>query len=164
MKKAISIIVMLIICLNMCACAGIAKSNEIELTLDNYQQYLKFINCHCDKRTQTVSVGHYGNIARPYALFGRFVVEGTSTNFNYNNVKITIQCSGSYGTTTLASVSGDADKGSYQTFNQTVVLTTDISGAGKLFPDLVTAPGGKAIVEVVSECKVVAISGTVTPA
>lgn len=164
MKKAISILLVLVMSLSMCGCAGGSKSGEIKLTLDNYEQYLKFNACYVDTGSKNVSVGHWGVISRPYKLIANLNVQGTSTNFNYNDIKITILCSGSYGTTTLASVSGDADEGSYKTFNQTVVLTTDISGAGRLYPDLVTAPGGKAIVDVVSECKVIGISGTVTPA
>ena len=163
MKKALSLILALALCLSMCACAG-GKSNEIELTLDNYMQYLKIVSSYVGKGTTNVTAGYWGTVSRTTKLYANLKVEGTSTNFNYNNVKITFLCSGSYGTTTLASVGGDADKGSFQTFNQTVELTTDISGAGSLYPDLVAAPGGKAIVEVISECKVIAVSGTVTPA
>lgn len=143
---------------------GTAKSNGIELTLDNYKQYLKIDSSYIREVEKTVSVGYYGNILRCNQLNGVVKVTGGSTNFNYNNVKITVRFSGAYGTTTLASVSGDPDKGTYTNFNEIVELTLNISGDGHIETPIVVAPSGKAIVQNIGSGTIIAISGTVTPA
>ena len=168
MKKVISLLLALVMCLCMCACgenSGGEKSDAIELTLDNYEQYFKVNKCRLDYISKGVQVGYLGNLSRVYQINGLFEVEGASLNFNYNNVKFKVQFSGTYGTTKLASANMDADENSQQSFDEIVEVSVNIAGSGKWYDKLVLAPDGKAIVDVnYEEAIIIGISGTVSPA
>lgn len=112
MKRATSIILVLAICLFLCACGSggtggedTAKSNEIELTLDNYEQYL---DVSASAGTQLDFEGNadivigfdrstgYDIINSGYSknIYGYVRVEGLSQNFNYHNIKVEVEFKG----------------------------------------------------------------------
>ena len=163
MKKAISIMLVLAICLGMCACGADTKSNEIELTLDNYKQYLDVKRVEIDDISKNVQVGQY-TAYKCYQLGGVINIAGSTTNFNYNNVKVIVRFSGTYGTGKLETLSPKADEGSITNFNEVVELTLNISGNGFINSPLITAPNGKALVEINGSGEIIGISGTVSPA
>ena len=165
MKKMISILLGLAICLSMCFCfPGCGKGKEIKLTLDNYKEYLNIERCSVYEETKGVPVGYFGTLERCYQLSCGVKTTGASTNFNFNNVKIKVRCHGTYGTNTLVSASLTADSGSIKSFDEIIEVSTNIAGSCSFGETLVSAPAGKAIVEVRADCEIVGISGTVTPA
>lgn len=180
MKKALSLILALVLCLSLCACGEDKKSNEIELTLDNYNQYLNidvdFVDGNIIKLGKWIIVDEAGYdgvdayIDEAMTSFGCYAeVEGVSQNFNYNDVKVTIEVSGKY----KARNRNDLYKvQSIESFSLTINSSTNIAG-GSINNDKVyyTIPNNMAVargmtapIVVDYEFKVVSISGTLTPA
>lgn len=112
MKKAISVLLALVMCLGMCACgenSGGEKPNAIELTLDNYERYLDVYasayvktdyKVHNAAQTGFV-IGKSGSSAYNFVTgnFGQYVygnvsVRGLSQNFNYNDIVIEVEFTG----------------------------------------------------------------------
>lgn len=103
MKKLLSLILALAICLPLCACGE--KSNEIELTLDNYKQYLD-VSAQAQLREDYESDNSFligydtkNNCNCVTSKFGQNVygyiwVEGLSQNFNYNDIEIKVEFTG----------------------------------------------------------------------
>lgn len=157
MKKTISLIIIIVMCLSLCAC-----STGERLDLNNYTQYLSITTVtHND--SEAVRVGAIPNVSRTVALRPSVKVEGVSSNFNYNNVKIKVRIYGSYGTTDLVSYSQDADAGSMKKFDILLELSPNIAGSGYI-SETIYAPLGKAIVDCDYDYEIVSISGTVKPA
>ena len=159
MKKALSLILALVMCLSLCACGG---SSKVTLDLNNYQQYIS-VSPTNSEITKGVTVGQYPNISRNTALRLSVVAEGVSTNFNYNDVIIKVRFYSSYGTTDLVSYSKAADAGTKQNFDIVLELSPNIAGSGDVV-ELINAPSNKALVEIDCKYQIISISGTVTPA
>lgn len=112
MKKATSIILVLVICLSLCACSNggtggedTGKSNEIELTLENYEQYLDVsasAGTQLDFEGNAYIILGYDEMEAQHILtsdyskniYGYVRVEGLSPNFNYHNIKIEVEFKG----------------------------------------------------------------------
>ena len=170
MKKTLSLLLALVLCLSLCACGSEGKSNGTELTLDNYSNYLTV-----DARLGDLGDGVYVGTAnfgtgvsfsggRTYYLYKGFNcwvgVKGVSTNFNYNNVSVTVRFTGKYKT---------ADRETYNwtvggDINKEVTVNCNIAGEGHISEALSTE--GQYVMSDMADvkCEVVAISGTVTPA
>lgn len=172
MKKSIAIIMALAMCISLCACGG-GKDN-IKLTLDNYSTYLSV-----DARMyngslfeDAVNVQHLNNgHGIPYnergsstfyvyeKLITSLEVKGVSTNFNYNDVSITVRFTGTYQTV-------DIDTGEWDSGNEISTELTakcNIAGEGSAF-DKFSGNGGYMYDERADvKWEVVAISGTVSP-
>lgn len=167
MKKALSLIFSLVLCLSLCACGSASKgsaSAEIELTLDNYQNYLQVY-------VSSNASGEYVRFMNPIPgytgpwypeILNIVSTKGVSTNFNYNDVVVEIEISGTYDDYHAYE---NAPNSQGNPFEMTITVDTDIAGNGtntdifKLANKLVTRD---ALIN--STWKVVSISGTVTPA
>lgn len=164
MKRALSLILALVLCLPLCACNN---TGEIELTLENYSKYL----------TIKANVGEPsifdGGLRLMYDVpveggtrsfvYEYFIlnldVKGVSTNFNYNDISITVRFSGTYQTYTLAN-------GKWNFGNKLdTELTTDcnIAGIGSISTEFYPEDGYVLKERADIEWEVVAISGTITP-
>ena len=159
MKRIISIILVLVLSLSsLCACGGKGTS----LTRANYKDYIYF-NIREQYIKKSVDVGHWGSQTRNTDLYFTVWSNGTSSNFNYNNVKIKLRIYGSYGIADLKSISDSPDE--MKTFEIFVELSPNISGQTPYGIDSQKISGnGKAIVRCEFQYEVVSISGTVTPA
>lgn len=161
MKKAISILLVFVLTLGLCAC-GSSQSNQIELTKENYTNYLT-LRVGDRYNSQSVSVGYFGTQLRDTALFFSAESIAASTNFNYNDVVIKIRVYGTYGTATLASMTDTPEK--TETFEIMMEIRPNISGntAEIVYSDKILG-GGYAIVDCTYKYEIVSISGNLTPA
>ena len=108
MKKAIAIMLVLVMCLSLCACTGETKSNEIKLTLDNYDDYFTITTRYSHANDVDMVTGPNGyNVysvdATKFAAkeassnFQITVsVEGVSTNYQYSDISLVINLKGYY--------------------------------------------------------------------
>lgn len=171
MKRTIAIFLSLVMALSLYACGG--KSNETELTLDNYSTYLTVsANVNNPDFEDAVGVHSYNDgWGIPYDggstlylynhLKTSVYVRGTSTNFNYNNVSVTVRFVGTYKTVDLHTCEWSNDN----PVDMEVIAKCDISGNGKAedgfsYNDECNMYNSMANVE----WEVVAVSGTVSPA
>ena len=165
MKKVISLLLALVMSLCMCACgenAGGEKSDAIELTLENYEQYLDvYANAYVKSDYEVHnaaqsgfvigrSSGGYDFVTGDFGqnVYGFVSVEGLSQNFNYSNIKVEVKFTGEFNHCDLAS--SDDDKpgtlmwSPYQ-FNATC-SKVDITGKGSNDGnDKFTLPAGRGI-------------------
>lgn len=170
MKKLLS---MLLICTMMFCLAACGKSKDIELTLDNYDDYLKIeVNSYAYGDMYGVSEGvkvsdttyalmFYGDIN------GNAYVKGASTNFNYNDVKIKVKLSGEYESykfdTYMLGSFAESENGTYEMIFE---LDTNISGDSEQFNVEYALPDGYVTHNHLlynTNVEVIEISGTVTP-
>lgn len=105
MKRTISLILVLVMCLSLCACGGegATKSNEIDLTLDNYTNYMKIRGSVGSADFIEIDSIWFGRYSQSYKLCHTYFATSLSSwistddiasNYNYNNVKITIKFTG----------------------------------------------------------------------
>lgn len=161
MKRAISILLVLVMCLSMSICLN-GCAGGTKLSLSNYKTYMS-INIHDKYISKGVQVGYWGNQTRNTHLYFEVLSSGESANHNYNNVKIKIRIYGSYGLADLKSISDSPDE--TKSFEIFVTLEPNISGLTVGGVDSQKISGdGKAIVSCNFQYEVVSISGTVTPA
>lgn len=177
MKKALSLILALVMCLSLCACDGNAGSNgnpdEIALTLENYSKYLsveaKMYEPSIFDGGLNVQAVNNGN-GIPYDGGSTFYVykyfltslqvKGVSPNFNYNDVSITIRFKGTYKTVDISTSEWDAGN----EINSELTVDCNIAGEGSASGEF-SGNGGYMLRKMADvEWEVVAISGTVTPA
>ena len=112
MKKALSLILALVLCLPLCACSvetntNVADVNAIELTLDNYEQYLE-VGARAQLKEDYKASNHFvlGVASDGYSkfvtydfgqnIYGYIWTKGLSQNFNYNDVKIEVEFTGRF--------------------------------------------------------------------
>lgn len=152
MKRAISLILASVMCLSLCACGGkvtggegVGNSNEIELTLENYEQYIDVsasaitkldyegradIVIGFDRTTgyDVVNSGYSQNI------YGYVKIKGLSQNFNYHNIKVEVEFKGKCLTceSTLRKDDDVEASKKWQTYSFTAACSkVDITGCGK---------------------------------
>ena len=181
MKKVLSLILALLMCLSLCACAGETKSNAIELTPDNYDDYLKIninLNHPKDAGKNKRYVGPKGEIQSD-GSFSSYLsldvsVEGVSSHFLYSDIVIVVRAKGSH--LICETSRGLNGFSAYDTdwlpvvFTHKVRCNLDIAGSGKgideekysvsdniVFPTAFAAGGFDFDYEIVS------IEGKVTP-
>ena len=104
MKKAISIMLVLVMCLSLCSCAGETKSNEIKLTLDNYDDYLDFsAYVYGTQEKETAKdywLGAYYNSGKLVendfytGYSGSLSAKVVAPNYNFHNVTVKIRFTG----------------------------------------------------------------------
>ena len=102
MKKAISILLVIVMCLCMCACGE--KSNEIELTLDNYDDYVEIhAGIYGRQAVKTDNDYWLGAYSQGYKFVenefytgyeGSLDTEVVAPNFNFHNVTVKIHFTG----------------------------------------------------------------------
>ena len=161
MKKAISLLLALVLCLSLCACskenAESSKSNEVILTLDNYKTYLN-LDIHSFAPGDSDAYGFPGAPHCRSEYTGAISCTGASTNYDYNNIEITVKFTGT------ADVYENSKKIEY-TIDKTETISCDIGGKGGSFVELFV---GKLATRMIDEdsvkCswEVVSISGSVS--
>lgn len=103
MKKAISILLVLVMCLSMCAC-GETETNEIKLTLDNYDDYLNIsAGVHGVEEVETDKDYWLGAYYQGYkyvhdkfytAYCGSVSTKVVAPNYNFHDVTLKIRFTG----------------------------------------------------------------------
>ena len=78
MKKALSLLLALVLCLSLCACEK-SNSNHIVLTKDNIETYFNI----------RAGVSEIYGLAEDYEVYAS--LEGVSDNFNYENISVTFK-------------------------------------------------------------------------
>ena len=136
MKKAISILLVLVMCFGMCGCAGETKSNEIKLTLANYKDYLSlkywtgFEDEWEHRSVMKLTGGEYTKYFYS-TIYGYGKAEATTTNFNFNNVKIVLRVKGSTIAMTKLPPWGLTGDEVTVPFDFQVTIETNIAGNGE---------------------------------
>ena len=165
MKKIISLLLALVLCLGLCACSS--SSNEIELTPDNASKYLNIyvsiVKDHSKEVEHDSEIGWLGN-----CWDVQCVTKGASSNFNYNDIYIKAKITITYTRYKDAGyIYNHFDEYDTQTVTRYVEITPDIAGNGlvNLAPlDLgdyyATNENGK----MQKTVEIIEISGTVSPA
>jgi len=160
MKKYLALILVLVMCLSLCACG-----KKIELTADNASKYLdiytvKYMD-HSKSVKNSSDLGWLGN----YWKF-QFRTEGVSTNFNYDDICIQAKITITYTRyKDLNYIYNAFEEYDTQTVVRYVEIETDIAGEGyiELDPiDLGSYYTGEDHLNV--EFEIIEISGSVSPA
>ena len=172
MKRAISLILAIMMCLSLCACGG--KSDNIKLTLDNYSTYLSVdakmyngsifedaVNVQAVNNGRGIPYKGGSTTFYVYEKLSTFLeVKGASTNFNYNDVSITVRFTGTYQTVDINTCQWDNGN----EINTELTVQCNIAGEGNAFGKF-SGNGGYMYDERADvKWEVVAISGTVSPA
>lgn len=131
MKKALSLILALVLCLSLCACGGGGSddSGKIALTKENVETYFKLSAGIGDNNMNGLG-------DKPNELYAWANAEAVSTNFNYEEIKITFRvtrnarcCKFNIGPDIPASQSVVYDH--EIPCEAEITVTTDIAGKGK---------------------------------
>lgn len=123
MKKFVALLLAMVICLSLCACGG--KSNEIELTLENYATYLNIsYRYNSEGNAKILNFGDGKLISCTSMESCNMTVSGASPNYDYNNVVITLKVSATYDTYE------GFDKTAGVTSTEEVTISCDIGGNG----------------------------------
>ena len=129
MKRLIALLLAAALSLSLAACGG---SNSIELTLENYEDYLT-INPYGSQSGDEIWLSTtYGSTLRWHSeIQCGAKIEGTSTNFNYENVVIELELYGTYEANEKNEMSIIDDRHSVdKNYDITVTIETDVSGNG----------------------------------
>ena len=182
MKKAISIMLVLAIFLGMCACGADTKSNEIELTLDNYDDYLKIsaytILSH-DSKPNTAryfdAMDGVGCAVTDYSSYMSLgvSVKGLSANFLYSDITLEVRATGKFIAVDKNNAYNSTHTSVYfnETFSQYIECKLDVSGNGNgqstgkfSVPGDLVIPYHSFYPSTDFSFEIVKISGTVSPA
>ena len=146
MKKALSLILALVLCLGLCACGN---SNKIALTQDNIETYF-------DIEAYMTRIYGYDEDFEVVAK-----LEGVSENYNYENVSVTFKIC-------RTAMCGNAHEVPYE---KEITVTTNIAGDGKTLEHFnesdicnVTNHSTDFTLEAKSTWEIVSISGYIVPA
>lgn len=126
MKKILFLTMALILCFSLCAC-----NTGTQLTIENYTDYLSLgVDCVAGGERHFYSEIPYIN-GIPYTghgyyegINGAISIKGVSTNYNYEDVSVTIKFSGTYG----ACLKGEYKQD--ENFEFEVTCDTNIAGEG----------------------------------
>ena len=105
---------------------GCGKDDSIELTKDNYEEYLDITaRCH------TTGSNTFSNRSDLYdEIESSVIVQGVSSNFNYKDVTVTVLIAGSYKPTDSDGRIRD-DLPELGTIKQELNIKCDVSGSGE---------------------------------
>ena len=122
MKKALSLILALVMCLSLCACGG----NKTELTLENCATYLKIgtTTLFTGKDWLMKPSGASNSIQCNSKAECKVSVSVASPNYDFINTVITIKVSGTYDTFR------GFEKAEDVAFSEEITITCDIGGSG----------------------------------
>ena len=156
MKRIIALVLIIAMCFPLGACSIVF--NKTKLTLDNFDKYLK-INYVCEGTGDSVT-DRNSIVCFPEILIG-FSVAGASPNFNYNDIVIEIEFSGTYGAFEKYLYNPEPVN---NTFNITITVETDIAGNGEYFETIKLTEGLYTRNTLISYNMSINVSGNVTPA
>ncbi len=122
MKKALSLLLALVMCLSLAACGD----NETELTLENYTNYLNIsaIPLFTGKDWLMKPSGSPNSITCNSKAEYQMTATGASSNYDYNNVVVTVKVTAIYNT-----FSG-FEKTENVEVSKELTITCDIGGSG----------------------------------
>lgn len=137
MKRALTLFLALLMVLSLCACGG--DSGKIELTLDNYETYLK-VNTYMLEEGTWLQLSYENGIALPdgsvqvavYPQAGcELTINGASENFNYNDVKVVAHVTGRWEYRKLFGVVPPGGEPGNQEVDLTLEAIGNITGQGR---------------------------------
>lgn len=170
MKKLLALILAAALALSLVACGGNEKTKGTELTVDNYAQYLNLIvqGYGGEPKLSYPKGVDVSDSFTAMLLNGSIIAtlrtEGTSTNFNYNDVRLKVKVIATYNSDSLENKFADI-RTNTNTHEFEFEVTTDISGTAKQVDDTFKLSGEYTCNEIISvDYEVIEISGTVTPA
>ena len=161
-KKILSIILMLAMCFSLCACGN----KDIELTKDNYSDYLEIsaksvTESNSDIAKLYLPGGGISSCSNVFYL--KCDVKGVSQNYNYNDVKVTVKVKATY-----EGIVWSTKETELREFEKEFTINTNISGNMK--EDCISKEMIKLDDYIVNgellkniEYEVVSISGTLSP-
>ena len=176
MKRVLSLTLALVMCLLLCCSLSACGSKDVELTLDNYKDYLdirpyishgddvdadkvKFYDLN-GKRCGASQAGSYFTLCAS--------VEGVSSNFTYDDIIIEVKATGKY----VACKPGDAETSTVVEDSFTLIINCDlnVSGAGEgrstenyTIPGEMVVPAMLYAETIEFTYEIISISGKVTP-
>lgn len=153
--KKIAILITFVLVFTLCGCGGEKTNNSIELTLDNYSDYLKIYVSH-DVSGDAIKIEGFSS---PFydQVITYAVAEGVSSNFNYEDVEIVLEPTVEYSSSSRY----HALKGT-ESFTETITLNCDV--AGNASETVSTSLKGYTYASSIeSHTTIVSISGKVTP-
>ena len=169
MKKILALIMSVVFCFSITSCntnttEGITEDpNTIELTMDNYEDYLKIKGISIENNGSAQKI----MIANSYETFYayneiKFVVEteGVSPNLIYNNVTVTVQFSGKYDAYPIYFESYSDVK--ENTFEFDIEVNVNVGGGGEGIYILDIGSLYTTKDEFTSDAKIIAVTGSVT--
>ncbi len=165
MKRTLALFLALLMALSLCACGG--GDDGIELSLDNYETYLK-IHTYMLEEGTPLQLSFSNGVQLPdgsiqvvlYPEAGcELVIDGASENFNYNDVKVVAHVTGNWKYRGLNGETGD------QEVDLTLEVTGDITGRGQESKTF-KFPADCWSCRQLADCdiEIVEVSGTLTPA
>ena len=158
MKRIVALVLVIAMCFPLSACSFFTKKTK--LTIENFNKYLK-LNIVCQGNGDGVE-SRDSIVWYPEIKVG-FSVTGASSNFNYNDIVVEIEFSGTYDACRkINNFSGEAVN---KPFKMTVTVEADIAGNGELFETIKLAEDfftKNAFID--CKCTVTSVSGNVTPA
>lgn len=163
MKKVISIVLVLVMALSLCAC----NSGGTKLTEGNVESYVD-ISCwiypdnYYQRPINTANGKVYSD--EPRSITACCKAEGLSTNFNYEGVVITIKVFGEYKEAPIRPNGFVSDSDAVTVpFEKTIKIRTDISGGGSINEKICDFTD-KIILSYKIDYKIISVEGTVNPA
>lgn len=139
MKKMFSVLIIVALCLDLCACSSGTTSTK--LTLDNYEQYLDVraaAEIQDDYEGNSFLIGTYMGYDYFTSKYGQYIygsvsVRGLSTNFNYTDIEIEVEITGKYRHCDLSAQEDENER--TLRWDEFKIVTTcsnvDITGSGK---------------------------------
>ena len=123
MKRVIGVLLALSL---MLLCFGCGDDGSIELTKDNYEEYLKVTaRCFTSGNKSINNHSYYDSVT------GTVDVEGVSSNFNYKDVTVSVRIAGSYYVCDSdGHIEDSQGSNGRDAFDETINVKCDISGSG----------------------------------
>lgn len=168
MKKNLLLVVLFMFFL--IGITGCGNDNSIKLTKDNYEKYLNVkVGCYTNDfesayRIKGVKLTDTYTATMLYSsITGNLTVQGASTNFNYNDVKVVIRI---FGTYKAFDKEGDYKDTVTKNFEMTLESTPNISGNDKTIIEHFDLDNNLLTHEYLLDYdyEIVEITGSVTPA
>ena len=129
MKKALSLFLVLVLCISLCACGTKEEeSNEIVLTPENFDTYVR--------TEKSFTRDNYANEYANKDVYLYLATTGASTNYDYNNVSVTYKVSQNWNCSGYI-MDPNLPATEWETWSHdellefTITVKTDISGYGE---------------------------------
>ncbi|MCD8036115.1 MAG: hypothetical protein LUE88_01845, partial [Clostridiales bacterium] len=122
MKLKAFLCCIIVVLFTFTGCQGSASDNSIELNVDNYTQYLVVDGGYQAGGNAVAFSGYSFNFYD--AITCRVEISGASTNFNYNDVEVTVQIMGTYSDYGIYGISnGKKD------ISETITIPCNVGGS-----------------------------------
>lgn len=127
-KKLLMIMLCGVLLIGLTGCGnGKSDNDTINLTMDNYEDYLDI--------EVDYNVGGYSTQLPGYSFYfydtikGNVKVTGASTNYDYNNVEVEVKISGTYDL--YQKTSQKYSRGTEKELDKTIIVKCNVGGSGE---------------------------------